>query len=118
MITALGGTVAPFAQAEKPQVFPRPATSFIKNSHAISVLGAIGGRRCRERRLFPERHRRYGYACFDWYFCDHLTQRDRASRLSLSMSAALAVVGMTLLIFTSGQMQQFRFGLNRHKYAT
>jgi hypothetical protein len=50
MITALGGTVAPFAQAEKPQVFPRPATSFIKNSHEISMLEVVGG----ERRRFRE----------------------------------------------------------------
>jgi hypothetical protein len=44
MIKALGGTLAPFMQPEKPQVFPRPAASFIKNGPDISMLEAIGGR--------------------------------------------------------------------------
>jgi hypothetical protein len=44
MIKALGGTLAPFMQPEKPQVFPRPATSFIKNGPDFSMLEAIGGR--------------------------------------------------------------------------
>jgi hypothetical protein len=36
-----------------------------------------------------EKRRRYGYARFDWDFCDDLTQLDRANRLSESVSAAL-----------------------------
>jgi hypothetical protein len=44
VIKALGGTVAPFMQPEKPQVFPRPATSFIKNGPDVSMLKAIGKR--------------------------------------------------------------------------
>jgi hypothetical protein len=52
LIKALAVTFAPFGQPEKPQVFPRPAASFIKNGPDISMLEAIGGRRCRERRRF------------------------------------------------------------------
>jgi hypothetical protein len=51
LIKALERTLAPFAQPEKPQVFPRPATSFIKNGRDVSMSGAI--RRCRR----PERQR-------------------------------------------------------------
>jgi hypothetical protein len=46
VIKALAVTLAPFVQPEKPQVFPGPATSFIKNGPDISMLEAIGGRRC------------------------------------------------------------------------
>jgi hypothetical protein len=52
LIKALGGTLAPFVQAEKPQLFPMPAASFIKNGPDISMLAPIGGRRRRERRRF------------------------------------------------------------------
>jgi hypothetical protein len=52
LIKALGGTLAPFAQPEKPQVFPRPATSFIKNGPDIGILKATGRRRCRQWHRF------------------------------------------------------------------
>jgi hypothetical protein len=52
LIKALGETFAPFVQPEKPQVFPRPAASFIKNGPDISKLEPIGRRRCRQRRRF------------------------------------------------------------------
>jgi hypothetical protein len=55
LIKALGETLAPFAQAEKPQVFPRPAASFIRNGRGISSLEPIGRRRYRERRRFLKR---------------------------------------------------------------
>jgi hypothetical protein len=45
LIKALGETFAPFLQPEKPQVFPRPATSFIKDGPDIGILEAIRGRR-------------------------------------------------------------------------
>jgi hypothetical protein len=54
LITALEATLAPFAQPEKPQVFPTPATSLIKNGPYISILKAIGRRRRLERRRFRE----------------------------------------------------------------
>jgi hypothetical protein len=50
LIKALEGTLAPFLRPEKPQVFPRPATSFIKNGPDISIFELIGRRRGRERR--------------------------------------------------------------------
>jgi hypothetical protein len=40
LIKALGGTLAPFVQPEKPQVFPRPAASFIKNGPGHQYVGA------------------------------------------------------------------------------
>jgi hypothetical protein len=52
LIKALGGTFAPFLQPEKPQVFPRPAASLIKNCPDISMLEATGGHYCRQRRRF------------------------------------------------------------------
>jgi hypothetical protein len=52
LIKALEVTLAPFVQPEKPQVFPRPATSFIKNGPDIIMLEAISGRRRREGRRF------------------------------------------------------------------
>jgi hypothetical protein len=55
LIKALGETFAPFVQPEKPQVFPRLATSFIKTRPDISILEPIGGRRCREQRKFRKR---------------------------------------------------------------
>jgi hypothetical protein len=39
LIKALGETFAPFVQPEKPQVFPRPATSFIKAGRMDGPLG-------------------------------------------------------------------------------
>jgi hypothetical protein len=42
VIKVLEQTLAPFVQPEKPQVFPRPATSFIKNGPDISMLEPIG----------------------------------------------------------------------------
>jgi hypothetical protein len=65
LIKALGETFAPFVQPEKPQVFPRPATSFIKDSPDISILKAIGRHRLSSTAQISERRRRYGYACFD-----------------------------------------------------
>jgi hypothetical protein len=50
LVKALEATLAPFAQPEKPQVFPMPATSFIKNGPGISLLQPIGRRRCHDRR--------------------------------------------------------------------
>jgi hypothetical protein len=44
LIKALAKTFAPFVQPEKPQVFPRPATSFIRNGKNIGMLEAIGRR--------------------------------------------------------------------------
>jgi hypothetical protein len=82
------------------------------------MLEATGRPRCRERRRFRKGGRRYGYARFDWDFCDDLTQSDRASRLFESVSAGSLCLEMMLLIFVAGPMQQFRFGLSRHKYAT
>jgi hypothetical protein len=82
VIKALEVTLAPFVQPEKPQVFPTPATSFIKNGPDISMLGPIGRRLLSETGQVSERRRRYGYACFDWDFCDDLTQSDRVSRLT------------------------------------
>jgi hypothetical protein len=38
LIKALEATLAPFAQPEKPQVFPTPATSFIKSGPHIIML--------------------------------------------------------------------------------
>jgi hypothetical protein len=87
LIKALERTFAPFVQPEKPQVFPTPATSFIKDYPDIGILEPIGRRRCRERRRFRTRGGRYGYACFDWGFCDDLTQSDRAKRRFESVSA-------------------------------
>jgi hypothetical protein len=55
LIKALGETLAPFVQPEKPQVFPRPATSFIKNGPDISMLESIGRRRRRARRGFRKK---------------------------------------------------------------
>jgi hypothetical protein len=52
LIKALGGTLAPFSECEKPQVFPSPATSFIKNGPDFSMLEATSRRRRRERRRF------------------------------------------------------------------
>jgi hypothetical protein len=52
VIKALEVTLAPFMQPEKPEVSPRPATSFIKNGPDISVLRPIGRRRRRERCRF------------------------------------------------------------------
>jgi hypothetical protein len=40
LIKALGETLAPFVQPEKPQVFPRPATSFIKKRPGHQHVGA------------------------------------------------------------------------------
>jgi hypothetical protein len=68
LIKALERTFAPFVQPEKPQVFPTPATSFIKNHPDIGVLEPIGRRCCRERRSFRKRDGCYGYARFDWIF--------------------------------------------------
>jgi hypothetical protein len=48
----LEATLAPFAQPEKPQVFPMPATSFIKSGPHIIMLQAINRRRRRGRRTF------------------------------------------------------------------
>jgi hypothetical protein len=50
LIKALEATLAPFVKPEKPQVFPSPATSFIKNGRDISMLGPVGRRRRRELR--------------------------------------------------------------------
>jgi hypothetical protein len=36
MINALAATLAPFDKAEKPQVFPRLAASFIKNRQTLA----------------------------------------------------------------------------------
>jgi hypothetical protein len=51
-IKSLGRTLAPFAQPEKPQVFPSPATSFIKNGPDIAALEATDKHRCHERHRF------------------------------------------------------------------
>jgi len=40
LITALGRTLAPFANAEKPQLFPWRAARFINNRHCCSALRA------------------------------------------------------------------------------
>jgi hypothetical protein len=45
LIKALERTFAPFVQPEKPQVFPRPATSFIKNGPDIGMFEPIRRRR-------------------------------------------------------------------------
>jgi hypothetical protein len=87
VIKALERTLAPFARPEKPQVFPRPATSFINNGLNTDMLEAIGRRRCRERRRFRKRGRWRRYVCFDWDFCDDLTQSGRANRCLESVSA-------------------------------
>jgi hypothetical protein len=42
VIKALEVTLAPFAQPEKPQLFPRPATSFIKRGQSIGLLRTAG----------------------------------------------------------------------------
>jgi hypothetical protein len=68
LIKALAETFAPFVQPEKPQVFPRPAASFIKNGPDISMPKAIGRRGLSSTAQVLERRRRYGYACFDWGF--------------------------------------------------
>jgi hypothetical protein len=48
-------------------------------------------------------------------FCDHLTQHDQAQILT---GTAHRRFEMMLLIFTAGPGAEFRFGLNRHNYAT
>jgi hypothetical protein len=68
LIKALGETFAPFEEPEKPQVFPTPATSFIKNGPDIGMMEAIGRRWLSSTAQVSERRRRYGYACFDWGF--------------------------------------------------
>jgi hypothetical protein len=62
--------------------------------------------------------RRYGYARFDWDFCDDLTQSDRTSHLIEAVSAGILRLEMMLLIFMAGPVREFRFGFDRHKYAT
>jgi hypothetical protein len=57
-------TLAPFAQPEKPQVFPTPATNFIMNGPDIIMLEAISGT-AGANGAVSENRRRYGYACFD-----------------------------------------------------
>jgi hypothetical protein len=68
LIEALGWTVAPFSKREKPQVFPRPATSFIKNGPDISMLEAGRQTPLSLTAQMSEKCRRDGYACFDWNF--------------------------------------------------
>jgi hypothetical protein len=85
---ALGGTLALFVQPEKPQVFPRPAASFITVLQDIDVLEAIGRRPRSPAAQVLERRRRYGYACFDWGFCDELTQPDGTNRFFESVSTS------------------------------
>jgi hypothetical protein len=118
LIKALAVTLAPFGQPEKPQVFPRPAASFIKNGPDISMLEAIGGRRRRERRRFWKGAGGTVMPVLIGIFCDDLTQPDRASRSFESVSAGLLRLEMMLLIFTAGPMRWFRFGLDRHNFAT
>jgi hypothetical protein len=79
------GTLAPFVQPEKPQVFPPPAASFINVLPDIDMLEPIGRRPRSPAAQVLERRRRYGYACFDWDFCDDMTQPDGVSRLSESI---------------------------------
>jgi hypothetical protein len=43
VIKALEATLAPFAQPEKPQVFPTPATNFIKDGPDIIMLRRKAG---------------------------------------------------------------------------
>jgi hypothetical protein len=62
--------------------------------------------------------RRYGYARFDWDFCDDLTQSDRTSHLIEAVSAGILRLEMMLLIFMAGPVRELRFGFDRHKYAT
>jgi hypothetical protein len=82
------------------------------------MLEPIGGHPPSWTVQISEKGRRYGYAGFDWGFCDELTQSEGASRLFESVSAWALHLWMMLLIFTAGPMRRFRFGLNRHKYAT
>jgi hypothetical protein len=86
LIKALGETFAPFAQPEKPQVFPRPAASFIKNGPDISMLAPIGRRRCREQDEFRKGAGGTVMPVLLGVFCDELTQSDGASRLFESAS--------------------------------
>jgi hypothetical protein len=51
------------------------------------------------------KRRRYGYACFDWDFCDDLTQSDRAGRLFESVCAGFLRLEMMLLNFVAGPMR-------------
>jgi hypothetical protein len=46
VIKALAATLAPFAEAEKPQLSPRLAASLIKNSQCIRGLGHANSHRC------------------------------------------------------------------------
>jgi hypothetical protein len=87
LIKALEQTLAPFAQPEKPQVFPRPAASFIKDGPHVSMLEAIGKRPCHERRKFWEGASGTVMPVLIGVFCDDLTQSDGASRLFESVSA-------------------------------
>jgi hypothetical protein len=80
LIKALEATLAPFAQPEKPQVFPMHAPSFIKSGpHTIMLEG--------DRQTPPScmaqislSRRWYPYARFDCDFCGDLTQSGGASR--------------------------------------
>jgi hypothetical protein len=65
LIKALGGTLAPFAQPEKPQVFPTPATSFIKSGPDITMPGGDRQALLSCTAQISESRRRYGYAHFD-----------------------------------------------------
>jgi hypothetical protein len=80
VIKALEVTLAPFTQPEKPQVFPRPATSFIKNGPDISMPEAIGSARCRERHRFRKGAGGTVMPVLIGVFCDELTQSDSAGR--------------------------------------
>jgi hypothetical protein len=66
MIEALGATVAPFVMREKPQLFPRLATSFIKNVRCVSGLRTVNATRGIERPEHGKGRRPRGCARFHW----------------------------------------------------
>jgi hypothetical protein len=82
------------------------------------MLKPIGSRRCRTWRRFRKGAGGTVMPVLIGIFCDDLTQSYRAKRLFESVSAAFLRLEMILLIFSASSMQRFRFGLNRHKYAT
>jgi hypothetical protein len=109
VIKALAATLAPFAEAEKPQLSPWLAASFIKNSRCISGLGDANSHRC----IAPDNP---GSAVgdtvtpgFTWLSAQTWPRGRSQDRPRDSISATLVHSGMILLIFAAGLTNRFRF---------
>jgi len=110
MTEALEGTVAPFVNPVKPQVFPWPAQSLARDRHDRHCDVPHGARN-------QSKWNQPGGAvvpCFIGFLARYGAS-DPAGKAASSPPVHKATM---LLIFAAGLPRRFRFAFNRHNFAT